>query len=180
MRYLIASVFAAAAVTTVLTGCAVAPSISPARYKEPLLTQAVPLVPVNHGLQERCVLHERDNPVRTAFFGLQVANVRSAKNIPQVVVTGFVNIKAVDQNHLSPARGGGVQGGDIVLSFAGCPVSYGRQLVDLIWRFTPGNTAVIKVERAGQVQAILVTSTTVPTSWAPEYPPQQTLTNHWR
>lgn len=180
MHHFTASVCAVAVATTVLSGCAVTPSISSARHKEPLLTETVPLVPVNHGLQERCVLHERDNPVRTAFFGIQVANFRGAKNTPRVLVTGFVNIKAGDQTHLSPARGGGLQGGDIVLSFAGCPVSYGRQLVDLIWRFTPGNTAVIKVERAGQVQAILITSATVPTSWAPEHPPQQSLTNYWR
>lgn len=168
-----------AAATTMLQGCAITPNAI-GRLNESLVTQTVPLVPVNHGLQERCVLHERDNPLKTAFFGLQVANARSAKNTPRVVVTGFVNIKAGDQNHLSPARGGGLQGGDIVLSFAGCPVSYGRQLVDLIWRFTPGNTAVIRVERSGQVHGILVTSATVPTTWTPEYPPQQSLNNYWR
>ena len=180
MHHFIASVCAVAAATTVLTGCAVPPSVSPARHKEPLLTQAVPLVPVNHGLQERCVLHERDNPEKTAFFGLQVANSRSAQNTPRVLITGFVNIKAGDQTHRSPARGGGLQGGDVVLSFAGCSVSYGRQLVDLIWRFTPGNTAVIRVERSGQVYGILVTSLTVPTTWAPAHPPQQPSTNYWR
>lgn len=179
MRHLTAFFYFVAA-TTALTGCAVAPGDSPALHKESLLTQPVPPVPMNHGLQEHCVLHERDNPVRTSFFGLQVANSRSAKNMPIVLVTGFVNVKADDQTLLSPARGGGLEGGDIVLSFAGCPVSYGRQLVDLIWRFTPGNTAVIRVERSGQVHGILVTSATIPTSWAPPYPPQQPSTNYWR
>ena len=166
-----------AVATTVSAGSAVAQSTT---TRQTVVTQSVTQIPMNHGLQEGCVLHDRENPATAAFFGLQVKNARSVKNTPHIVVTGFVNMKTESERALSPARGSGVRTGDIVLSFAGCPVSYGRQFIDLLWRFTPGNTAVIKIERAGQVHAFMITSVNIPASLAPEYPPQESSTVYWR